>query len=262
MPYKSNDDLPANIRKMYSPEQQTMFRKIWNAIYEEYGDEGKAFSIAHSAVKKHFGLKEETGSKLFDGFALSKIESCNDVGSVVERAEKWVAELDIETKDLVAHKMCWQLMLDRHYPGTRMSIKKIDGKVSYFSEDGIPIGDEMTFELYDSNITSAISALSNDDFVIEATLAEKNKHSFMVLNDILFLGKDLTGLQLFDRKKLLSRMNYINSLVKEQKSLLVTLQELPDALKLYDKISNGSGCTISGNCSYSFTDKRVCRYHA
>lgn len=54
MPYKANEDLPKSITDHLSQEAQTLFRKVFNAVYEEYGTEEQGFKVAWSAVKKQY----------------------------------------------------------------------------------------------------------------------------------------------------------------------------------------------------------------
>lgn len=57
MPYKSNQELPTQLKKLPA-EAQTIFRKAFNASFQQYGEE-RARKIAWSAVKKVFEKKEE-----------------------------------------------------------------------------------------------------------------------------------------------------------------------------------------------------------
>ena len=52
MPYKTNDDLPANISQHLPDQAQTIFRKAFNSAYDEYDNEVTAFKVAWAAVKK------------------------------------------------------------------------------------------------------------------------------------------------------------------------------------------------------------------
>lgn len=51
MPYASNADLPANVKKL-SSRLQTAWRKAFNSAYSQYGSEDKAFATAWSTVNK------------------------------------------------------------------------------------------------------------------------------------------------------------------------------------------------------------------
>jgi cation transport regulator ChaB len=52
MPYSTIADLPAGIRKAYSPRCQGVFAKVFNAQLEAHGDEGRAMAVGHVAAKK------------------------------------------------------------------------------------------------------------------------------------------------------------------------------------------------------------------
>ena len=52
MPYKSVSELPAAQVDQYSKHQQHAFLKAFNNALEEYGDESRAFAVAHAAAKR------------------------------------------------------------------------------------------------------------------------------------------------------------------------------------------------------------------
>lgn len=65
MPYKTNSDLPANVRAHLPEKAQTIYRKAFSAAYHEYANEAKrqdphasldsvAARVAWAAVKKAF----------------------------------------------------------------------------------------------------------------------------------------------------------------------------------------------------------------
>ncbi|MCL6436230.1 MAG: ChaB family protein [Leptolyngbyaceae cyanobacterium HOT.MB2.61] len=51
MPYKTNRDLPANIRDLLSEAAQNFYRVAFNSALQWYGEESKAHQIAWSAVR-------------------------------------------------------------------------------------------------------------------------------------------------------------------------------------------------------------------
>lgn len=56
MPYRTNDDLPASVRKHLPPHAQSIYREAYNRSYEAHaGDprqEAAAHRIAWAAVKR------------------------------------------------------------------------------------------------------------------------------------------------------------------------------------------------------------------
>lgn len=60
MPYKTNTDLPDNIRKNLPEHAQTIYRKAFNNAYEQYDNEQTAFTVAWAAVK-HVYEKNKDG---------------------------------------------------------------------------------------------------------------------------------------------------------------------------------------------------------
>lgn len=52
MPYGSVDELPKGQTDQYNRHQREAFLKAFNHAWDEYGDEGRAFAVAHSAAKK------------------------------------------------------------------------------------------------------------------------------------------------------------------------------------------------------------------
>ena len=55
MPYEKISDLPEAQTDQYTPHQKKAFLEAFNNAYEEYGDESRAFAVAHSAAKKAGG---------------------------------------------------------------------------------------------------------------------------------------------------------------------------------------------------------------
>lgn len=51
MPYSRVSDLPETQVDQYSTHQKHAFLKAFNNALEEYGDEGRAFAVAHTAAK-------------------------------------------------------------------------------------------------------------------------------------------------------------------------------------------------------------------
>ncbi|GAA5512209.1 hypothetical protein Dcar01_00923 [Deinococcus carri] len=58
MPYNSISELPQSQVDQYDPHQKEAFLKAFNSALEEYGDEHRAFAVAHTAAEKA-GAKEE-----------------------------------------------------------------------------------------------------------------------------------------------------------------------------------------------------------
>jgi len=72
MPYNVNDDLPDSVKGHLPSKAQTIYRKAFNAAYEEYQDTSKrrsddtsldavAARVAWAAVKKVFKKDAKTG---------------------------------------------------------------------------------------------------------------------------------------------------------------------------------------------------------
>jgi cation transport regulator len=67
MPYKSIEDLPDSVRHVLPSHAQEIYKKAFNAAYEEYkerGPEGReetAHKVAWAAVKKKYRKNEKTG---------------------------------------------------------------------------------------------------------------------------------------------------------------------------------------------------------
>ena len=51
MPYDTISDLPEAQVDQYSTHQKHAFLKAFNSALEQYGDEGRAFAVAHSAAQ-------------------------------------------------------------------------------------------------------------------------------------------------------------------------------------------------------------------
>ena len=51
MPYIRVSDLPEEQVDQYSTHQKHAFLKAFNNALQEYGDEGRAFAVAHTAAK-------------------------------------------------------------------------------------------------------------------------------------------------------------------------------------------------------------------
>jgi cation transport regulator len=55
MPYASNADLPASVRRALPWDAQVIFREAFNWAFDSYhGDEATAFRIAWTAVKRRY----------------------------------------------------------------------------------------------------------------------------------------------------------------------------------------------------------------
>lgn len=70
MPYASNSELPARVRKVLPRHAQDIYRAAFNDAYERYGPQREAIAhrIAWSAVKRHYvqrsaGVWEERGHR-------------------------------------------------------------------------------------------------------------------------------------------------------------------------------------------------------
>lgn len=51
MPYDKISDLPESQVDQYSRHQKEAFLKAFNSAMEQYGDESRAFAVAHSAAQ-------------------------------------------------------------------------------------------------------------------------------------------------------------------------------------------------------------------
>lgn len=54
MPYSRNSELPKSVKNNLPPAAQTIWRKAWNAAYQQYGSEETAARVAWAAVKKKY----------------------------------------------------------------------------------------------------------------------------------------------------------------------------------------------------------------
>lgn len=67
MPYKSIKDLPDSVQHVLPSHAQEIYKKAFNAAYDEYaerGPEGReetAHKVAWAAVKKKYRKNEQTG---------------------------------------------------------------------------------------------------------------------------------------------------------------------------------------------------------
>jgi cation transport regulator len=59
MPYATNEDLPAAVRKHLPPGAQRFFRATFNSAFQRYG-ESRAFRIAWAAVKRRYERADGT----------------------------------------------------------------------------------------------------------------------------------------------------------------------------------------------------------
>ena len=61
MPYATVKDLPPAVKSKYGHHAQTVFLGAFNGALKEYGDESKAFAVAHSAAQKADGEADPRG---------------------------------------------------------------------------------------------------------------------------------------------------------------------------------------------------------
>lgn len=52
MPYDKISDLPREQVDQYSHHQKEAFLKAYNSAMDQYGEESRAFAVAHSAAQK------------------------------------------------------------------------------------------------------------------------------------------------------------------------------------------------------------------
>ena len=52
MPFDSVDELPGRVKEKVPKEKWAQWRAVFNSVYADTGDEGRAFAAAYSAVKK------------------------------------------------------------------------------------------------------------------------------------------------------------------------------------------------------------------
>lgn len=52
MPYTKISELPKEQTDQYSTHQKHAFLKAFNSAQEQYGDEGRAFAVAHTAAQQ------------------------------------------------------------------------------------------------------------------------------------------------------------------------------------------------------------------
>jgi cation transport regulator len=57
MSYKSNEDLPIDVRARLSEAYQDLYRAAFNSAIHWYGEASKAHQVALSAVKMHLALE-------------------------------------------------------------------------------------------------------------------------------------------------------------------------------------------------------------
>lgn len=59
MPYKTNKELPADVRDALPSQAETIYRKAFNSAHKQYDKEKTAHQVAWSAVKNEY--KKQNG---------------------------------------------------------------------------------------------------------------------------------------------------------------------------------------------------------
>lgn len=54
MPYPTDDELPAAVRRSLPAHALDIYRQVFNQAYHRHGDEGAAHRVAWAAVKKSY----------------------------------------------------------------------------------------------------------------------------------------------------------------------------------------------------------------
>lgn len=90
MPFNSNAELPARIKKKFPSQRlQTIWRKTWNSAFIQTKDEGRAFAIATTAANKA-ARKQKLSSVLCD----LQLVKLNTINGEIKKA----VELKFDTK--------------------------------------------------------------------------------------------------------------------------------------------------------------------
>ena len=61
LPYKSIADLPGSVKDALPQHAQEIFLKAFNATWDKYHQEERAFAVAWGAVKRTYSKDEKTG---------------------------------------------------------------------------------------------------------------------------------------------------------------------------------------------------------
>lgn len=61
MPYKTNTDLPKDVRKALPSQAETIYRKAFNSAIKQYDKEKTAHQVAWAAVKNEYKKKMARG---------------------------------------------------------------------------------------------------------------------------------------------------------------------------------------------------------
>lgn len=65
MPFATNKDLPDRIKEKFSAKQQSQWREVFNSVFADTQDEGKAFAAANSVVSKEVKIIQKNDSQRF-----------------------------------------------------------------------------------------------------------------------------------------------------------------------------------------------------
>jgi len=254
--YDSNKDLPLNIRKIYTPKQQTVFRKTWNAVYKQYGDEGKAFAIAHTQAKATVENSEEVynydkvdseiENLLKKDIAEFENLSFNSKKFIPSYAGEVLTDLNVVLEKL-SSKEEDIVFFERVLNGQRIIFTKIGKDIEIREPSMSESVDDSKLDL-EQSILSSLTSLTSDNIIVEGLLS----NNIIYLNDLLYLGKDLTKEKFIDRRRLLSSLAFDNN-VKESPIIIVKPSQYQEAIKMYSKLYNSSGCSIRNvNSVYTF----------
>ncbi|KKL27450.1 hypothetical protein LCGC14_2385060, partial [marine sediment metagenome] len=106
MPFGTNAELPKTVRDRLSTKEQSQWRAVWNSVFADTQDEGKAFAAANSAIKKSevdwsldFKINKIDDQHLVFGWLSVAIDKSGDVivdsqGDIIEPEELEKAAYD------------------------------------------------------------------------------------------------------------------------------------------------------------------------
>lgn len=106
MPYAANADLPKAVRDKLEPDQQAVWRAVFNSVHEKTGDEAAAAKAAWSKVAKgdsmedvDFGLEFDFAKKNEDErlvFGWLSVAKDKDGITLVDRQDDIIEPVDLE----------------------------------------------------------------------------------------------------------------------------------------------------------------------
>jgi len=166
MPFSTNSELPTAVKERLTTKEQSQFRAVFNSVFDDTQDEGKAFAAANTAVSKvdwsaQFEITKTHDEQLVFGWLSVSVNKQGELiedsqGDIIEPSELEKAAYDFTLFSRQAGEMHERIGIGKLVESMVFTVEK--QTALGIPEGVLPIGWWVGFKVFDDETWAKVKS--------------------------------------------------------------------------------------------------------